>query len=148
VAKDAEVCNEDTANQVRDKAEKYPSQSNGSLMRMTPMAVYLSLTKDDNLLARCAMQEASLTHGSKSTRIAAACYCFAVRELLTNFGDREGAYQAAKKWAENIYQMDVASNSKAPTKLVKWFKLIDKTHEKNQENNYKKIILPVLFITS
>ncbi len=74
-------------------------ESNDSLMRISPLAVYLSRTEDDALFAKVVSSEVTFTHSSKTVQEASICYCIAIRELITHVGERERAYTAAKNWA-------------------------------------------------
>ncbi len=81
----------------RDRAKECgDSQSNGSLMRITPLAVYLSKVEDDKEFAELVRAEASLTHYNRIVQDAAVCYCLAIRELIKTPGAREKAYTTAK----------------------------------------------------
>ena len=74
------------------------SQSNGSLMRITPLGVWCRNLSNAEA-AKAARIEGSLTHSHPVILHAGACYVLALKHLINHFGDREGAYQVAKKYA-------------------------------------------------
>ncbi len=81
---------------VRKRAGEHDSQSNGSLMRITPLAVYLANLEDDATFAHAVRSEVSLTHSNRTAQDAAVCYCLAIKVLINSLGDREAAYARAK----------------------------------------------------
>jgi ADP-ribosyl-[dinitrogen reductase] hydrolase len=82
---------------LRDKAKVLNSESNGSLMRITPLAVFLSKVENKKDFAQLVKAEVSLTHSSEIVKEAAVCYCIAVQSLLKEgcLGDRNKAYEEA-----------------------------------------------------
>lgn len=85
-----------TPQSLRERAkEKEKSESNGSLMRISPLAVYLSKITKENVLENIVQAEVSMTHANQCVIDAAIAYCIAVRHLI-NTGDRKGAYEAAR----------------------------------------------------
>jgi len=94
---------EDTAaEKIRERAKhNEDSQSNGSLMRITPLAVFASKIKDNKIFEKVIRSEATLTHANETAQQVAICYCIAIRELINQpkEKDRKKAYEVAKTWA-------------------------------------------------
>ena len=82
------------------------SQSNGSLMRLTPLCVWAHRLPPAQA-AHAARIEASMTHSHETIHHAGACYVLAAGHLINHFGDREGAYQAAKTYAFSDGNTDI-----------------------------------------
>ena len=80
---------------VRARARAVYSESNGGLMRITPLAVYLSNIKDNTIFEYIVNSEVSLTHCNSLVQMAITAYCIALRELI-NGKDRIKAYKTAK----------------------------------------------------
>lgn len=81
---------------VRKEAAKLGSESNGSLMRITPLAVFLHRVEDMDTFVRAVRSEVSLTHREILIQHAAVAYCLAIKMLIQNPGKRELAYETAK----------------------------------------------------
>jgi ADP-ribosylglycohydrolase len=58
------------------------SESNGGLMRITPLAVFCSLMTDDKLVEKIVKSEQSLTHSNKTVQDAAVAYVLAIKCLI------------------------------------------------------------------
>lgn len=84
-----------TPDDIRMRAKRNDSESNGSLMRITPLAVYCSNIKDNKVLEKTVISDTSFTHSSMIVQMACVGYCIAIRELINGKGAEE-AYQAAK----------------------------------------------------
>ena len=82
------------------------SQSNGSLMRLTPLCVWAHKLSAEKAVA-AARLESSMTHSNETAQHAAACYVLATGHLIREFGDRQGAYQAAKNYAMEAGNLDI-----------------------------------------
>jgi len=82
------------------------SQSNGSLMRLTPLAVWAHRLAPAQA-ARAARIEASMTHSSPTIHHANACYVLAIHHLINSPGDRTGAFAAAKNYADTEGNEDI-----------------------------------------
>lgn len=80
---------------MRNKSKEGKSQSNGGMMRTTPLAVYLSNIDDDSVLEKVVWEDVSLTHGDETVQQAVICYCIAIRSLIRG-GDRKTAYEDVK----------------------------------------------------
>jgi len=90
------------ANRARRKAhlENKPSQSNGGLMRITPLAVFCLRLSEDEIDA-VAKMETSLTHPNKLAQIASSCYVKTLVYLIKNQEeDRMNAYYYGKRVAK------------------------------------------------
>ena len=77
---------------------KWASQSNGSLMRILPLAIWgarLPVAR----LAEFAKQESALTHPTEPCTDVVALYTIAVAHLIAHTGDPQGALDAASSWA-------------------------------------------------
>jgi len=88
-----------TADEIRERnknnIENNTSQSNGSLMRITPLGVYISNIKNNDLVENVVRAEVSLTHGNPIVQLSSVAYCLAIRDLI-NGEDRITAYNTAK----------------------------------------------------
>lgn len=82
------------------------SQSNGSLMRITPLGVWAHRLSPEKA-AIAAKLESSMTHSNETIQHAAACYTIAIGHLLRSFGDRQGAYDLAKTYATQSGNGDI-----------------------------------------
>lgn len=84
------------------------SKANGSLMRITPLAVWSHrLTAAEAMqAARC---DARLTHPNPACQYAAAAYVLAIRHLVLHPGDADGAFHAAKSAVEEEVSGEVRS---------------------------------------
>lgn len=74
------------------------SKANGSLMRVSPLAVWAHRL-DDDAIAALARAESGLTHRNDVCRDACAVYCVAVARAVRGEGART-AYEAALAWAK------------------------------------------------
>ena len=81
---------------MREKSKVLNSESNGSLMRITPLGVYLSKLDSVDELVKLVKAEVSLTHQVPVAKEASVSYCIMLRYLINHLGDREGAYQEVK----------------------------------------------------
>ncbi|CAG9318110.1 unnamed protein product [Blepharisma stoltei] len=95
-----------------ENAEKYnkSSESNGSFMRCTPLAVFCRNLNDDEI-REAVKAECSMTHSNKTIQDAEVCYVKAITSLINSHGNREKAYNDAKniatlpdvqQWLEDI----------------------------------------------
>lgn len=76
------------------KALNAESKANGSLMRATPLGVFgAKISVQETIDA--ALQDAALTHPNPSCGWSTAAYAVAIRHLILNPGDSEGAFDAA-----------------------------------------------------
>ena len=82
-------------------SKKYnaPSESNGGLMRATPLAVYCATIDDENEVIHMARTEQSLTHSNKTAQDAGISYVLALRHLIRERGDIRGAFGATERFA-------------------------------------------------
>lgn len=91
------------------------SESNGGLMRITPLAIWCSKLSDADL-SRAVSTELSITHPSLTVHEAGISYCIAIRHLVNNLGDMKGAYKKVKEY--------VMKNDKC--RLISWLNTIEK----------------------
>lgn len=84
-------------------SQKYnaPSESNGGLMRATPLAVYCATINDVNEVIKLARVEQSLTHSNKTAQDAGISYVLAIRHLIRERGDVRGAIDIVKKFVQD-----------------------------------------------
>lgn len=75
-------------------------------MRVAPLGIW-SWRLDETDLMRVAMDECRLTHPNASCRHSSAVYCVAIRHLVTNPGDGDGAYTRAKEWSERLANPEI-----------------------------------------
>lgn len=74
------------------------SRSNGSLMRVSPLAVWAHARSDDEV-AEMARAESAITHPNATCRDACAAFCVAIAHALRG-DDARQAYDAACAWAD------------------------------------------------
>ena len=89
-------------------AEQYNrgSKANGGLMRIAPLGVWgWRLSEEDLVKAVC--QDNRLTHPNPTCQHCSALYCLAIRHLMLNPQDSEGAFQTAEEWAEALGNREV-----------------------------------------
>jgi len=96
------------------KAHSMKSQSNGGIMRMTPICVWGHKLSDAELV-QAAQIEVSMTHSNPIIHQAVGCYALAAAHLINNLGDTQGAYQKAMQHAASY----------GPDGIIKWFDIID-----------------------
>ncbi len=75
------------------------SKANGSLMRISPLAIWGHRLSDDEL-ARLATEDSLLSHPNESCCHAVATYTIAGAALLRRPGDRREAFSRASAWAD------------------------------------------------
>ncbi|CDW80111.1 UNKNOWN [Stylonychia lemnae] len=90
------------------------SQSNGALMRISPLAVWCyNLT--DQEMAQAATLDTSLSHGNQLTQQASVLYCLAIKRILSSAMTRQEIYDDVKDYCQQNCLQD----------LQDWFKTID-----------------------
>lgn len=82
----------------------YKSQSNGCLMRITPLAVWGHRLSSKEDLYNAVLLQTALTHQNKFAVDACYLYCFAIG-ILINTGDLDLAYKETKKEAGTLKQI-------------------------------------------
>jgi hypothetical protein len=101
------------------------SQSNGSLMRCIPLAIW-GHQLDDATLIPCIQQEVKLSHSHPVPVLTTVCYVLAISHLMTRRGDNKGAFKRAQDWLSS--SLVTASNGgsgsedemKAIQTVMKW----------------------------
>ena len=88
------------------------SESNGSLMRIAPLALWCWRLHNIDDLEIVVRKEVSLTHPNNLIQEACICYCIAIRYLLKNHGDTKGAYNEVQEWI----------NHKSKSNISEWWK--------------------------
>ena len=83
----------------------HKSQSNGSLMRTTPLAVFCHKLKDANI-HELTKKDVNLTHSHEIVVYATTCYNIAIAHLLNNPGDAKGAIERAGDYVYDINDSD------------------------------------------
>jgi ADP-ribosylglycohydrolase/fructose-1,6-bisphosphatase/inositol monophosphatase family enzyme len=76
------------------------SQSNGSLMRISPLGVFAAGRPDE--AADCARQDSALTHPNPVCGDSCAVYVAAIASAVATGGGPEGAYEAALRQARRL----------------------------------------------
>ncbi len=84
------------------------SKANGALMRITPLGVYLRNWSDSDL-GDFACLESKLTHSNETCQAANAIFSIAIKHLVLNPNDAEGAFANALKIATNLQNKDALS---------------------------------------
>ncbi len=77
------------------------SESNGGLMRATPLAVYCATIDDENEVIKMVRTEQSLTHSNKTAQDAGVSYVLAIRHLIRERGDIRGAIDIVERFAND-----------------------------------------------
>ena len=93
------------------------SMSNGSLMRITPLAVWARNLNVENL-HKCVVAEISMTHSMQAIHFACTAYCIAIKVLTKNADDDNRAAMAVQA------VRDYAAGSPSMT-LKKWMQSVD-----------------------
>ena len=70
------------------------SQSNGSLMRITPLAVWTSSMSDEESILKTISLDVSMTHPHVLVHHAICLYCVTIHFLLKNKNDPDRGYNA------------------------------------------------------
>jgi len=93
---------EDLAKCIRKGASNSQgSQSNGSLMRITPLCIWASkLSRED--LIKAVQEETKLTHPNKTAINTSVAYVYTIQHLLNNKGDFAGAYKKCQEIVEYL----------------------------------------------
>ena len=73
------------------------SKANGSLMRITPLAIWGYQLTDEEL-ANYGQQDSCLSHSNPSCYYAVSCYVIAISNLIKNQQNRMAAFEAVKNW--------------------------------------------------
>ena len=98
------------------------SKANGSLMRITPLAIW-GHNFDITEVANHARQDTALSHPNPSCGYAVACYCIAIATLIKHPGERKLAFNNAKTWLDS--QKDIAKQNYESTnqkEVSSWLK--------------------------
>ena len=117
---------EDLAKRIR-AASVYSkkSQSNGGLMRITPLCIWASkLSRDD--LIKAVREETRLTHPNETAINASIAYVYTIQHLLNNKGDYKGAYKKCQEIVDHL----------GDSELQSWMENIDKGEEKLPQANH------------
>jgi ADP-ribosyl-[dinitrogen reductase] hydrolase len=77
------------------------SQSNGSLMRISPLALFGHKLSDEELL-KCAEREISLTHSHPVSVLTSQVYLLLLVQLIRSGGDRMGSFHHARDWLQSL----------------------------------------------
>jgi ADP-ribosylglycohydrolase len=82
------------------------SKANGALMRIAPLGVWGWRLSEEGLV-EAACRDSRLTHSNRACQHSSALYCLAIRHLMFEPGDGEGAFETARKWAEKLGNAEV-----------------------------------------
>jgi len=95
------VVGNDHANVIRESSLKsINSQSNGGLMRITPLCVWTSkLTKEE--IIKAVREDTRLTHPNKTAQNVSIAYVYTINHLLNHPGESKQAYQKCKSLVIN-----------------------------------------------
>ncbi len=108
-AKPASEVDKDFARAARKGSERsIQSQSNGGLMRITPLAVWASKLRRSDLV-KAVWEETRLSHPNTIALNASIIYVYAIQHLLNYKADNIGAYDKCKKLAEDINDKEILS---------------------------------------
>lgn len=78
-------------------AKSIDSQSNGSLMRMTPICIWSRCLSPEDL-EKAVIEEISLTHPNPGVQAICVCYALGIHYLFQNPADYKGAYETMKEY--------------------------------------------------
>lgn len=113
------------------------SQSNGCLMRIAPLAVFLRyLSRED--ASKAVREEVRLTHPNETIQLACVLYCLAIGFLITHGGNRGEAYQYAREF---VWEQ---GNSE----IRQWIAAVENTEEVvtvNRKSGWGKIAMVYSF---
>ncbi len=73
------------------KKHSITSQSNGSLMRITPLVLYCLKLENDEDIIQAVRSEVSLTHSNETAQVAAIIWVLTLKEII-NTGDPKKSY--------------------------------------------------------
>eukprot|EP01022_Parablepharisma_sp_SALTPOND_P013207 TRINITY_DN1742_c0_g1_i1.p1 TRINITY_DN1742_c0_g1~~TRINITY_DN1742_c0_g1_i1.p1 ORF type:complete len:421 (-),score=13.92 TRINITY_DN1742_c0_g1_i1:30-1292(-) len=76
------------------------SESNGCMMRITPLVIWGHKLSDEDLDA-AVRADVSLTHPNEIPQQACVAYCICIKHLLKNGGDRMDAIEKTKKYLQD-----------------------------------------------
>lgn len=82
------------------------SKANGGLMRIAPLGVWGWRLSEEELV-KAVDQDNRLTHPNPTCPHASALYCLAIRHLMLNPKDSEGAFQTAWDWSQRLGNTEV-----------------------------------------
>ena len=130
------------------------SQSNGGLMRMSPLAIWCSKLSEPDL-EKAVIAELSLTHPNVGVHEAGITYCLAIQHLLANPGDMKGAFTKVENYIEKkpsctikswLAEVKAGTLPKANTSMG-WVKIawaFTMYYLRNEQNNYYTVMKEVL----
>jgi ADP-ribosylglycohydrolase len=79
--------------------KKIESESNGSLMRITSLAVWAHKIESMDEFCNAIKLEVSLSHANPIVQDAAICYCLAIRFAIKKECSRLEAFNRVRDWA-------------------------------------------------
>ncbi len=95
------VFGDNHANLIRESSLKsINSQSNGALMRITPLCIWTSKLSLPEMM-KAVREETRLTHPNKTAQNVSIAYVHTIHHLLNNPGESEEAYQKCKNLVTN-----------------------------------------------
>jgi len=94
---------------IRESALKsHTSQSNGGLMRITPLCVWTSKLSREEII-RAVREETRLTHSNETAQNVSIAYVYTINYLLNHSGEYEQAYQKCKEIVNELNDQDIKS---------------------------------------
>ncbi|AGE50346.1 ADP-ribosyl glycohydrolase [Acanthocystis turfacea Chlorella virus Canal-1] len=81
------------------------SESNGGLMRLSPLIVFCSRIDDEDMVKCLVIEEQSLTHSNVIARKAAVAFVLAARHIIRE-GDVEGALHKVREYVRTNKEID------------------------------------------
>jgi ADP-ribosylglycohydrolase/fructose-1,6-bisphosphatase/inositol monophosphatase family enzyme len=88
------------------QAAEAGSQSNGSLMRASPLGIWAALREEQEAI-RCAREDSALSHPHPVCRDACAVFVLAIAHAIRSGAAPRAVYARARKWAESSAEMPV-----------------------------------------
>ena len=88
------------------KRDNMGSKANGSLMRIAPLGAWGHRLSEEELVDAARM-DSRLTHPHPTCQDCAAVYCAAIRHLVHNPMDSEGAFRTAVEWSQRLEDKEV-----------------------------------------
>jgi len=104
-------------------AADHVSQSNGSLMRISPLGIW-GHAMDSNMLANLARADSELTHPNEVCQEACAVYVVAIAHAIHSGSSPEETFQFAREWAAlqcrapSVFHALTAAEHSPPTDYV------------------------------
>lgn len=98
------------------------SQSNGSLMRITPLAIWAHKLEEQDL-DKVVREEVTLTHLNEIPQEAAVCYCLCIKYLIFSGGNARYAWYKTRYLFNKLNQIRGYAQVKNYTEIFEWLNI-------------------------